>query len=90
MNWLRFVRIVRGATWGGSAGVAINEMFHMQRQIRLLEMSAPQQAGFAATVAVELLTLYILTRAIDTVLELRERGMLEKSAKSPALPSAPV
>lgn len=90
MNWLTFVRIVRGAAWGGSAGLAINELFHMQRQIRLLEMSAPQQAGFAATVAVELLTLYILTRALDTVLELRERGILEKKARTAPLPTAPV
>ncbi|HEX2875163.1 MAG TPA: hypothetical protein VHP33_28120 [Polyangiaceae bacterium] len=81
---------MRGAAWGGSAGLAINELFHMQRQIRLLEMSAPQQAGFAATVAVELLTLYILTRALDTVLELRERGILEKKARTAPLPPAPV
>ena len=89
MNWLKVVRLVRALAWYVAAGLAIYTTWYTEDRIHRLEMSAPQACSFAAVNLIELLTLYIIIRAFDMALELRERGMLEKAAKSRPLRTTP-
>lgn len=77
MNWLAIVRGLRGGAWGVGAALAIYGVNFMEGRIAKLQMSAPQAASFAAVTIAELIALYVVVRAVDTVLELRERRLLE-------------
>lgn len=90
MNWLKVVRSVRGVVWGVAAGLAVYTASDVERRMfRIDEDSTLRQSTIALVGILELLCLLIAAVALDRILELRERGMLESAAKRP-LPTNPV
>jgi hypothetical protein len=71
---MRIVRSLRGAVWGVAAALSVWIAYECERRFLRVE-SAPQQAALAGLTLVELVTLYVVTRAVDRVLALLHDGL---------------
>lgn len=78
MKWVKVVRAIRGGVWGLASVAAVFTVGDLERRMFKYDISAMQQGARASIGMFELLGVLIVVLSIDRVLELRERGMLER------------
>lgn len=81
MNWLRVIRVLRVLVWDAAFIFGLYRAYELNRSVVRFQPSAMQETALIGFVLVDLVCAYLVVKAFDVALELRERGLLENAAK---------